>query len=362
MLASSIVLFFLAFAAGLPAEAKGVLRVYNWSNYIAEDTIAKFEAATGIDVIYTTYDSMDELEQSMLTGVSGADIVVPSSDFLRRAIKNGIFMPLDRTRIPNWDNLDPEQMAKAAAYDPGNAHAAIYLWGTTGLGYNVDMVRARLGPDAPVDSWSLIFDPRYAENLADCGITLVDSPVEVLPAVLTYLGLDPASPDAEGLARAEETLAAIRPFVKEFSTAGYIDDLASGEACLSLGWSGDVFIAAERAEAAGKGVKVGYAIPKEGAQQWFDMMAIPVEAPNPEAAHAFIDFVLRPEIIGAITNYVYFPNAVPAARPFIDEAIRENEEIYPPDNVLDALFPSALYDAATQRGMQRLWTRVRAGQ
>jgi putrescine transport system substrate-binding protein len=298
----------------------------------------------------------------MLTGISGADIVVPTSEFLRRAIKNGIFMPLDRASIPNWGKLDPEQMAKAAAYDPGNAHAAIYLWGTTGLGYNVDAIRARLGPDAPVDSWSLIFDPRFAAKLADCGITMVDSPVEVLPAVLTYLGLDPTASDAEALAKAEETLAAIRPFVRDFNSARYIDDLASGEVCLSFGWSGDVFIAAERADEAGKGVKIGYAIPKEGAQQWFDMMAIPADAPNPDAAHRFIDFVLRPEVMAEITNHVYFPNAVPAAEPFIDEAIRENEEIYPPDDVLKALFPAALYDAATQRSMSRLWTRMRAGQ
>ncbi|HRW15235.1 polyamine ABC transporter substrate-binding protein [Amaricoccus sp.] len=357
-----IALLALALAAGAPAEAGGVLRVFNWSNYIADDTIAAFEAATGIEVIYTTYDSMEELEFSLLTGVSGADIVVPSSDFLRRAIKNDVFMPLDRDRIPNWRNLDPGQMAKAAAYDPGNAHAAIYLWGTTGLGYNVDEVRRRLGPDAPVDSWSLIFNPHYAAKLADCGITMLDSPVEVLPAVLKYLGLDPATPDPDALARAEEALDAIKPFVRDFNSARYIDDLASGSVCLSFGWSGDVFMAAERAEAAGNGVQIGYAIPKEGAQQWFDMMAIPAEAPNPEAAHAFIDFVLRPEIMAGITNYVYFPNAVTASQPYVDEAIRENAEIYPPGEVLDALFPAALYDAATQRSLARLWTRMRTGQ
>jgi putrescine transport system substrate-binding protein len=347
-------------ASTFPAVADE-LHTYNWSDYIAEDTIAKFEAETGIDVTYDVYDSNEVLEAKLLAGSSGYDIVVPTSDFLRRQIKGGVYMPLDKEKIPNLANLDPEQMKRASAYDEGNAHAIIYMWGTTGLGYNVDMVRERLGEDAPVDSWDLILDPENAEKLADCGITLLDSGTEVLPPLLKYLGYDPGTTDKDELSEAAALIEAIRPSIRYFHSSQYISDLANGEVCVSLGWSGDVFIAADRAAEAERGVNIEYSIPKEGTLQWFDMMAVPVDAPNPDAAQKFIDFILQPEIIADITNFVYYPNAVPASLEFVEPEIRDKPAIYPPARVQANLFPSALRDARTERAMTRLWTQVRTG-
>lgn len=337
------------------------LHVYNWSDYVAEDTIAKFEAETGIDVTYDVYDSNEVLEAKLLAGSSGYDIVVPTSDFLRRQIAGGVYMPLDKAKLPNFANLDPDQMKRAAAYDEGNVHSIIYMWGTTGIGYNVDMVRERLGDDAPVDSWDLIFKPENAEKLADCGITILDSATEVLPPLLKYLGYDPGTTDKDELSEAAGMIEAIRPYIRYFHSSQYLSDLANGEVCVSLGWSGDVFIAADRAEEAEQGVEVAYSIPKEGTLQWFDMMAIPADAPNPEAALKYINFVLQPQIIADITNYVYYPNAVPASLEFINDEIKNNPAIYPPAEVLANLFPSALRDARTERTMTRLWTQVRTG-
>jgi putrescine transport system substrate-binding protein len=359
----TVVISAAALLSALPALAQeGELHIYNWSDYIADDTLEKFSAETGISVIYDVYDSNEVLEAKLLAGSSGYDIVVPTSDFLRRQVAGGVYMPLDRSKIPNWDNLDPGLMERAAAYDEGNEHAIIYMWGTNGFGYNVEKVRERLGEDAPVDSWDLIFDPANAEKLADCGITILDSATEVLPPVLNYLGFDPGTTDPDELEQAAAAIEAIRPYIRYFHSSQYISDLANGEVCVSFGWSGDVFIAADRAAEAGQGVEIAYTIPKEGTLQWFDMMAIPSDAPNPDAAHAFINFILQPEIIADITNYVFYPNAVPASKEFIDPEIVDNPEIYPPQEVLDKLFPSQLRDPRTERAMTRLWTRVRTGQ
>jgi putrescine transport system substrate-binding protein len=349
--------------AGLPAVAGAQeLHVYNWSDYIGEDTIAKFEEETGIEVIYDVYDSNDVLEAKLLTGNSGYDVVVPTSNYLQRQVQAGVYMPLDRSKIPNWDNLDPDQMERASAYDPGNEHAIIYMWGTNGIGYNAEIVRERLGEDAPTDSWDLIFDPEVAAQLADCGITLLDAAPEVIPIALNYLGFAYDSTDPEELEQAAALIEEIRPHVRYFHSSQYISDLANGEVCVSLGWSGDVFIAADRAAEAGRGVEIAYSIPKEGTVQWFDMMAIPADAPNPDAAHEFINFILQPEIIAEVTNYVYYPNAVPASLEYVDEEIRDNPEIYPPQEVLDNLFPSEVRDPRTERLLTRLWTRIRTGQ
>jgi len=349
-----------ALAAG-PVLAQE-LHVYNWSDYIAEDTVAKFEAETGIRVVYDVYDSNEVLEAKLLAGSSGYDLVVPTSNFLQRQVAAGVYMPLDRAKIPNLANLDPDLMARAAAYDPGNEHAAIYLWGTDGIGYSVQKVAERLGEQAPVDSWSLIFDPENAAKLADCGITMLDSPTDILPLALNYLGLSPLSTDPAELEQAAALLEKIRPHVRYFHSSQYISDLANGEVCVSIGWSGDVLIAMDRAIEAGNNVEIGYAIPVEGTIQWFDMMAIPADAPNPEAAQAFIDFVLRPEIIADITNYVYYPNAVPASLEFVEPEIKEDPAIYPPAEVVTKMFPSPVYDPRTERVVTRLWTRIRTGQ
>lgn len=350
----------LAATAGV-AEEK-VVNVYNWSDYIAEDTIEKFEAETGIKVVYDVYDTNEVLEAKMLTGNSGYDIVVPTSEFLQRQIAAGAYQPLDKSKLPNLANMDAGLMANAAAYDPDNEHAVIYMWGTTGIGYNVNAVAERLGDDYEVDSWSLVFDPENAEKLADCGISLLDAPTEMLMAAMNYLGLDPRSTDKADLEKGAELLASIRPHVRYFHSSQYINDLANGDVCVSVGWSGDVFQAMARAEEAENGVEVGYVIPNEGALQWFDMMAIPVDAPNPDEAHAFINFVMDAQITADITNYVWYANANEASMPMVDEEIKSDPGIFPTEEAKSSLWAAQVYDARTDRTITRLWTTVKTGQ
>lgn len=338
------------------------VHIYNWSDYIAEDTVKKFEAATGYKVVYDVYDSNEVLEAKLLAGNSGYDVVVPTSSFLQRQVKAGVYQELDKSKLPNLKNLDPALVASAAAYDPDNAHSVIYMWGTTGIGYNEDAVKKRLGDDAPTDSWALIFDPQYAAKLADCGITLLDSQTDVLQSALAYLGLDPKSTSADDMEKAADVIAKVRPYIRYFHSSQYISDLANGEVCVSLGFSGDVFIAADRAEQAKNGVKIAYAVPKEGAQQWFDMMAIPADAPNPEGALAWINFILDPQITADITNYVWYANANPASMQFVEDDIKNDPAIFPPADVMAKLFPAVMYDAKLDRVMTRLWTKVQTGQ
>lgn len=350
-------------AAAVPAFAQdNVVHVYNWSDYIADDTIAKFQEATGMQVVYDVYDSNETLEAKLLAGNSGYDVVVPTSQFLQRQVAAGVYQPLDTSKLPNLENMDPALMEQAAAYDPENAHGVIYMWGTNGIGYNAGKVAERLGEDAPTDSWALIFDPQYAEKLADCGISLLDSPSEVFPSMLAYLGLDPLSTDTADFEKAAEALQAIRPYVRYFHSSQYISDLANGEICLALGFSGDVFIAAARAEEAGNGNEIAYTVPKEGAQQWFDMMAIPADAPNPEGALAWINFIMDPQITADITNYVWYANANTAAMPLVDAEVRDDPAIFPTPDILENLFPTEVYDARTDRAVTRLWTTVKTGQ
>jgi len=353
----------LAALVALPALAQdNVLHVYNWSDYIAEDTVAKFEEATGIKVVYDVYDSNEVLEAKLLAGNSGYDIVVPTSSYLQRQIAAGVYMPLDKSKLPNLANMDPALMEKAQAYDPGNEHSVIYMWGTIGIGYNQAKVEERLGADAPVNSWSLVFDPQYASKLADCGITFLDSSTDMLQVALVYLGLDPTSTDSADLEKAADMLMQVRPYVRYFNSSQYISDLANGEVCVSVGFSGDIYIAAARAEEVGNGIEIAYSLPKEGAQLWFDMMAIPADAPNPEAAHAWINFIMDPQITADITNYVSYANANAASMPMVDDAIKNDPSIFPPPEVMAKLFPTVVYDARTDRVMTRLWTRVQTGQ
>ena len=349
--------------AALPALAQsGELHVYNWSDYIAEDTVAKFEKETGIKVVYDVYDSNETLEAKLLAGNSGYDIVVPTSQFLQRQIQAGVYQKLDKSKLPNLANMDAELMGKAAAYDPGNEHAVIWMWGTTGIGYNVKAVEDRLGTDAPTDSWALVFDPAYADKLKDCGLTMLDSSTDMLPSALAYLGREPTSSKPEDLDAAAALLEKVRGDVRYFHSSQYITDLANGTVCVSVGFSGDVFIAADRAEEAGNGVEVAYSVPKEGAQQWFDMMAIPADAPNPEAALAWMNFIMKPQISADITDYVYYANADKASWPLVNPEIFNDPSIYPPADVRAKMFPTVLRDARTDRLMTRLWTTVRTGQ
>jgi putrescine transport system substrate-binding protein len=349
------------FSVTAHAEDK-VLNIYNWSDYIAEDTVAKFEQETGIKVHYDVYDSNETLEAKLLAGSSGYDIVVPSAfPFLERQIKAGVFQPLDRSKIPNYKNLDADLMERVAVADPGNKYAVIWMWGTTGIGYNVDKVMKRI-PNAPVDSYDLIFKPENAAKLKDCGITILDSPTDIIPIVLNYLGIDPNSSDPEDLKKAEKLLMSIRPYVKYFNSSQYINDLANGDVCVSIGWSGDVLQAAARADEAKNGVTVKYSIPKEGTNIWFDNMAIPKDAPHPEAALAWINFVLQPKIEAANSDYVAYANPVSASKEFMDPAVRDDAAIYPSKEVMAKLFAVPTKDAAYNRLQTRAWTTIRTGE
>jgi putrescine transport system substrate-binding protein len=344
------------------AQEEPVLNVYNWSDYIAEDTIGKFEAETGIKVNYDTFDSNELVEAKLLAGSSGYDVVVPSGFFLERQIAAGIFMPLDKSKLPNLANMDPAVMEATAAHDPGNQHAVDYMWGTTGIGYNVAAVTERLGPDQPLDTWDLVFKPDVVSKLADCGVTLLDAPAEIMATALNYLGLDPNSESTEDLAKAEELLMSIRPHVRYFNSSQYIDDLGNGEVCLSVGYSGDVFIAQAAAEEAGQGVEIAYVIPKEGALKWFDMFAIPADAPHPDNAHKFIDFMLRPDIAAANTNYVFYASGNLAALELIDEEVKNDPAIYPTPEVSAKLFTLKAHSPDYDEVLTEAWQRIKAGQ
>lgn len=339
-----------------------VINVFNWSDYIADDTLERFTEATGIRVNYDVFDSNDTLEARMLAGSSGFDVVVPTSDFMQRQIAAGVYQPLNKDLLPNLVHMDPELMADAAVYDPGNQYGVIYMWGTTGLGYNVDMIAERLGEDYEVGSWSLIFDPEVIAQVADCGVSFLDAPTELLPAAMNYLGLDPRSTDQADFEAAAELLESVRPFVRYFHSSQYISDLANGELCVAVGWSGDVFQAMERAEEADRGIEIDYVIPTEGALQWFDMLAIPADAPNPEGAHAFINFIMEPQITADITNYVWYANANASSMELVDPEIAGYEAVFPPEEVRSRLWQSQPYDTRTDRIVTRLWTRVRTGQ
>jgi putrescine transport system substrate-binding protein len=339
-----------------------VVNVYNWSDYIAEDTLELFEAETGIAVNYDVFDSNEIVEAKLLAGNSGYDVVIPSGFFLERQIPIGLFQALDKSRLPNIANLDPDIAAIVAEHDPGNEYAVTYMWGTTGLGYNVNEVAARVGEDGPLDSWDLLFDPETAAKLADCGISVLDAPVEMVSAALNYLGLNANSEDATDLEAAEALLASIRPHIRMFHSSQYISDLANGDICLAVGYSGDVFIAADRAAEADRGVEIAYIIPEEGASLWFDMMAIPSDAPNPDAAHAFINFILKPEIAAGITNYVWYANPNAAADEFVDPEILEDPAIYPTGEVMANLYALKAKTPQFDRLLTRSWTRIKTGQ
>ncbi|MFO1377329.1 MAG: polyamine ABC transporter substrate-binding protein [Steroidobacteraceae bacterium] len=344
-----------------PAAEEQVLNVYNWSDYIDKSTIPEFQKRTGIKVVYDVFDSNEVLETKLLTGKTGYDVVVPSASFLERQIKAGVFMKLDRSKLTNFRDLDADLMKRVALHDPGNQYAVPYLWGTTGIGYNVDKVKKALG-DVPVDSWALLFDPKNAAKLEGCGLVLLDAPSEVVDSALIYLGKDPNSENADDLKAVEELLMKIRPYVRYLHSSQYINDLANGEICAALGWSGDVFQAKSRAEEAGKGVHVGYSIPKEGAIMWFDMLAIPADAKHPDNAHKFINYLLEPAVIAKVSNYVAYANPNALATAMVDEAVRKNPAIYPNDEVRQKLFPHLAESSEFSRLLNRSWTRFRTGQ
>jgi putrescine transport system substrate-binding protein len=343
-------------------QAEEVVKMYNWSDYIAEDTLANFEKETGIKVIYDVFDSNEVLEAKLLSGRSGYDIVVPSNHFMAKQIKAGAFQKLDRSKLTNYANLKTDLMKQLEKADPGNQYSVPYLWGTNGIGYNVDKVKAVLGEDAPFDSLELIFNPKYAEKIGSCGFSMLDSADDMLPQALIYLGLDPNSKNAADYEKAAEVLAKVRPFVTYFHSSRYISDLANGDICVAFGFSGDVFQAAARADEAGNGNKIGYSIPKEGANLWFDMLTIPQDATNVDNAHKLINYLLRPDVIAPISNYVAYANANVPAQALVDEAIRNDPAIYPPQSVIDKLYIGDVRPLKIQRVVTRAWTKVKSGQ
>ncbi|WLD58557.1 polyamine ABC transporter substrate-binding protein [Salinispirillum sp. LH 10-3-1] len=334
------------------------VRIYNWSDYIAEDTIEKFEAATGIRVIYDMFDSNEVLEAKVLAGNSGYDVVVPTANYMARQIAAGAYQKLDKSLIPNYSNLDMGLMDTLRAYDRNLEYGVPWQWGTTGLGYNVDKIQEILGDDAPWESWDLLFNPEYASKLAQCGIAVLDSSGEVLPLAMFYLGLDPNSINAADYQKAEELMLSIRPYITYFHSSRYITDLANGDICLAMGWSGDVFIAQARAEEAGRGVEIAYVIPEEGTAIWSDMMVIPADARNVANAHAWINFALDAQIGADITNYVWYGSPNLASREFIDPDILDDPGIFPDDDA--ELFTFEVLPPSVDRIRTRSWTRIKS--
>ncbi|MDX3929607.1 MAG: polyamine ABC transporter substrate-binding protein [Shinella sp.] len=347
---------------GVPAYAQErVVNVYNWSDYIDDSILADFTKETGIKVVYDVFDSNETLETKLLAGGSGYDIVVPTANFLQRQIQAGVFQKLDKSKLPNISNMWDVINERVATYDPGNEYAIDYMWGTTGLGYNVAKAKEILGSDA-APGWDVIFNPEIAAKFKDCGIYVLDTPEEVVPAALNYLGLDPNSTNPDDLNKAGDLLMTIRPFVRKFHSSEYINALANGDICLALGWSGDVLQARDRAAEAKSGVEVNYSIPNGGALMWFDMMAIPADAQHVEEAHIFLNYIMRPEVIAKASNYVFYANGNKASQQFIDKEVLEDPAIYPPEDALAKLYTKLPYDPKTQRTVTRIWTRVVTGQ
>jgi putrescine transport system substrate-binding protein len=350
-----------ALAFGAQAFAKDrEVRVYNWSDYIDESILADFTKETGIKVVYDVFDSNEVLETKLLAGKTGYDLVVPTGSFLSRQIQAGVFQKLDKSKIPNLSNLWPEVSNRVAIYDPGNEYAVNWMWGTTGIGYNEAKIKERMA-DAPVDSLDMLFKPEVAAKFKDCGIMVLDSPEDVLPVVLNYLGLDPNTKNVDDLKKAEAAMAAIRPNIKKFHSSNYIDALANGDICMALGWSGDILQAASRAEEAKNGNVIKYNIAKEGTQMWFDMMAIPKDAKNVEEAHAFLDYVNRPEVMAKASNYIAYANGNLESQKHIDEAILKNPAVYPDEATLKKLYVKTAWDNKTQRTVTRMWTKLVTG-
>jgi len=339
-----------------------VLHIYNWTGAIAPNTVARFEQQTGISVVYDLLDSNEVLEAKLFAGKSGYDIVSPSNSFFARQIKAGVYAKLDKTKLPNWDNQDPVMLKLfAGTGDSGNQYGMPYLWGTIGLGFNPDSVKKALGDNAPLNSWDLLFKTENIEKLSQCGVSLLDSATETLPIALHYLGHNPLSTDANALAEAEALLLKIRPYVTYFHSSRYIEDLANGNLCLAVAYSGDVWQSKVRAEEAGSGIKVAYNIPKEGAGAFADLMAIPADAANKDEAHAWINFLLQPEVMAEISNQTFFPNINLAAHPLEDAAIRDDPSVYPPAEVMAKIYAIPDYPPQTLRLMNRSWSKIKTG-
>ncbi|MEN0108246.1 MAG: polyamine ABC transporter substrate-binding protein [Pseudomonas sp.] len=342
------------------AQAADTVKIYNWSDYIAPDTLKNFQAATGIASVYDVYDSNETLDGKLMTGKSGYDVVFPSNHFMARQIQGGALKKLDKSQLPNWKNLNPVLLKALETNDPGNEHGFPYLWGSTGIGYNVAKVKAVLG-DVPLDSWDLILKPENMKKLSQCGVAILDNGPEVLPITLHYLGLPHHSKDPADYKKAEATLMQIRPYVRYFHSSKYVSDLANGEICVAVGFSGDIMQAANRAKEAKNGVDIGYVIPKEGAPMWFDMVTMPADAPDEKAAYAFMNYLLEPKVMAGISDYVRYANGNEQADGLVSADLKADTKVYPSAETLKTLFALEAMPLATDRIRTRLWNKIKSG-
>ncbi len=341
--------------------AERVVNIYNWSDYIDPKVLDDFTKETGIKVVYDTYDNNEILETKLLAGQSGYDVVVPSGPFLQRLIKAGVFLPLDRKKLPNLVNVWPEIAQRLQVYDPGNLYGIDYMWGTTGIGLNVDLVRERLGPNQTLNSWAIVLNPSLMNKLKECGVMMLDSPEDLIPSILPFYGPKTNPNKWDDIQLVTDALYKVRNFVRKFHSSEYINALANGDICVAVGYSGDVLQAKKRAEEAKNDVKIEYVIPREGTLMWFDVFAIPKDAPHAAEAHAFIDYMLRPEVAAANTNFVSFASGNLPAKKFIKPEILANTGIYPDDATMQRLLTNTAWNDTTQRFVTRQWTRVRTG-
>ena len=351
----------LTLLSGPAGAEERVVNFYNWSNYMAPDVLEAFTKETGIKVVYDTFDANETLETRLMAGKSGYDVVVPTAYFLQRQIKANIFQKLDKSKLPNLSNAWPVVTKRLATYDPGNDYAANYMWGTTGIGYNVKTIQKILGPDARIDSWDIVFKPENLAKFKDCGIHMLDSADDILPAALGYLGIDPNSTKQADLEKAAELVSKIRPNVRKFHSSEYLGALASGEICFVVGWSGDIMQARSRAAEAKNGIEIGYAIPKEGAQMFFDNLAIPADAKNVAEAYALINYLYRPDVAAKNSDFLSYANGNLESQKLVDPKILNDRNIYPDEATQKKLFVIQARDPATQRIINRLWTRVKTG-
>ncbi|NEN76190.1 polyamine ABC transporter substrate-binding protein [Pelistega sp. NLN82] len=357
----SVVATVLAASLSIAHAQEKIVNVYNWAEYTTKDTIPDFEKRTGIKVRYDTYDTNDILQAKLLTGKSGYDVVVPSTHYASRQIEAGLLQKLDKSKIPNWEHLDPEIMAIVAQVDPGNEYLIPWGFGTDGLGFNVTKAKEILGQDVDLADWDLLFKPENAAKLKQCGISILDEPAQVFPAVLHYIGKDPNSTNPDDYREALNVLKQIRPYIRQFSSSGYINELASGDLCMVYGFNGDVLIGADRAKEAKQPFVVDYFIPKGGAPVWFDTMAIAKDAKNVDEAHAFINYIEDPEVHAAITNQMFYPNANKTARNYVKPEIANNKMLYPDAEVAKTLFVIKPQSLQILRLQTRLWAELKSG-
>ena len=346
---------------GTLCQAAETVKVYNWSDYIAPDTMKNFQRDTGIGFTYDLFDSNETLDGKLMTGNSGYDVVFPSNHFMARQIEGGALKKLDKSQLPNWKNLNPVLLKALEVNDPGNEHGFPYLWGSTGIGYNVAKVKAVLGDNAPVDSWDLIFKPENMAKLSKCGVAILDNGPEILPAALNYLGLPPHSKNPDDYKKAEDLLMKVRPYISYFHSSKYTSDLANGNICVAVGFSGDILQAETRAKEAKNGIEIGYSIPKEGAAIWFDMVAMPADAPDEKAAYSFMNYLLRPDVMAGISNYVHYANGNEQADALVSPEIKADTKVYPTPAMMDKLFALEAMPLNIDRVRTRVWTNIKSG-